>query len=72
MATNTKTETENDAAQRERARLHAEQLNNQVIESENQIALIRATGAPTPKQLADHAELVSRYQFARNKADRAP
>lgn len=71
MATATRTEAENEAAQRERARLHADQLGNQVIESENSLALIRATGTPTPKQLADHTELVNRYQLARNKAERA-
>lgn len=60
-----------EAEDREAMRLKADQLGNQVTESENAMALIRATGTPTPKQLADHAELVSRYQAARTKAERA-
>lgn len=60
-----------EAEDREQLRLKADQLGNKVTESENAMALIRAMGTPTPKQLADHAQLVSFYQAARSKAERA-
>lgn len=55
--------------EREKRQLDADQLANAVVESENAIALVRATGEPKPQQLADHKALVAKYQAARLKAE---